>query len=328
MNALDLRRLLALCLCCGSVAWAAPKKAPKPAVDPAVAEAAAKAEAARVAKLKGDAALDSGRPAEALAAYEEAYALAPSSVLLFNRARCHERLEQFPQALALLERFSLEAEDAVRARVPALDELLASYRERVTRLYIVLPVDGVEVRLGERILGRSPLPQPISVNSGKPATLTVDDARFFPFSRSVTLTGRQDVHLEVRLDSRETKAVLRVSSSESGALASVDDAESGNVPLDVVVAPGSHQVRLTKEGFVPALTSVLVKAGELRLVDVGLVREPRLYERWYFWVAIGAVVAAGAGVAAAWTIERPAMRGTLNTSEPPIAPAVLPRFSF
>lgn len=328
MNSTDVKRLLALWLCCAATAWAAPKKPTKPPVDPAVAEAAAKAEAARVAKLKGDAALDSGRPAEALAAYEEAYALAPSSVLLFNRARSHERLEQFPQALALLERFSLEAEDAVRARVPALEELLASYRARVTRLFIVVPVDGVEVRLGERILGRAPLPQPILVNSGKPTVLTVDDARFFPFSRSVTLTGRQDVHLEVRLDSRETKAVLRVSSVESGAVASVDDTESGNVPLDVVVAPGSHQVRLTKEGFVPALTSVLVKAGELRLVELGLVREPRLYERWYFWAAIGVAVAAGAGVAVAWTIERPAMRGTLNSSEPPIAPSLLPRLSF
>lgn len=328
MNPNDVTRLFALWLCCGAVALAAPKKPTKPPVDPAVAEAAAKAEAARVAKLKGDAALDSGRPAEALAAYEEAYALAPSSVLLFNRARCHERLEQFPQALALLERFSLEAEDAVRARVPALDELLATYRERVTRLFIVVPIDGVEVRLGERILGRSPLPQPISVSSGKPALLTVDDARFFPFSRSVTLTGRQDVHLEVRLDSKETKAVLRVSSAEGGALASVDDSESGNVPLDVVVAPGTHQVRLTKEGFLPAFTSVLVKAGELRLVDVGLVREPRLYERWYFWAALGVVVAAGVGVAAAWTIERPAMRGTLNSSEPPIAPSLLPQLAF
>lgn len=328
MSSSDSKRLFTLCLCCCGLAWAAPKKPTKPTVDPAIAAAAAKAEAARVAKLKGDAALDSGRPAEALAAYEEAYALAPSSVLLFNRARCHERLEQFPQALALLERFSLEAEDAVRARVPALDELLATYRERVTKLFIVVPIDGVEVRLGERILGRSPLPQPISVNSGKPMTLAVDDARFFPFSRSVALSGRQDVHLEVRLDSRETKAVLRVNSAESGAVASVDDAESGTVPLDAVVAPGSHQVRLTKEGFVPALTSVLVKAGELRLVDVGLVREPRLYERWYFWAAIGVAVAAGAGVAAAWSIERPAMRGTLNSSDPPIAPSLLPRLSF
>lgn len=314
---------------CSSSASAAPRKPAKPpAVDPAAQAAANKLEAARLAKLRGDAALDAGRPAEALAAYEEAFALAPSSVLLFNRARCHERLEQFPQALQLLERFSLEAEDSVRARVPALDELLASYRARVARLFIVVPVEGVEVRLGERILGRSPLPQPLAVNAGKPTTLSIADERFFPVSHPVEVVGGRDVHVDVRLDSRETKAVLRVSSGEAGATASVDDAESGNVPLDVVVVPGTHQVRLIKEGYVPALTSVLVKAGELRLIDIALQREPRLYERWYFWAAVGVVVAAGASVAVAWTIERPALRGTLNSSEPPLAPSVLPRLTF
>ncbi len=308
---------------------AAPKRVPKQVVpDPATQAAANKLEASRLAKLRGDAALDAGRPVEALAAYEEAFALAPSSVLLFNRARCHERLEQFPQALELLERFSLEAEDAVRARVPALDELVASYRARVARLFIVVPVEGVEVRLGERILGRSPLPQPLAVNAGKPTTLSISDERYFPVSRPVELVGGRDVHVDVRLDSRETKAVLRVSSGEAGATASVDDAESGNVPLDVVVAPGTHQVRLVKEGYVPALTSVLVKAGELRLVDIGIQREPRLYERWYFWAAVGVVVAAGASVAVAWTIERPALRGTLNSSEPPLAPSLLPWLVF
>ena len=313
----------------GSLASAAPKKVPKqPVPDTAAQAAATRLESSRLAKLRGDAALDAGRPAEALSAYEEAFALSPSSVLLFNRARCHERLQQFPQALELLQRFSLEAEDSVRSRVPALDELLTSYRGRVSRLFIIVPVEGVEVRLGERILGRSPLPQPIAVNAGKPTTLSVSDERYFPVSRPVELLGSRDVQVELRLDSRETRAVLRVSSGEAGATATVNDTESGTVPLDVVVGPGTHQVRLIKEGFVPALTSVLVRAGELRLIDIALQREPRLYERWYFWAALAAVVAGGASAVVAWTVERPALRGTLNSSDPPLAPSLLPRLVF
>ncbi len=143
---------------------------------------------AQQARLRGDAALDAGRPAEALAASEEAFELEPSSVLRFNRARCHERLEQFPEALTLLERFSLEAEDGVRARVPALEALLATDRGRISRLFIEVPVAGVEVRLGERILGRSPLPQPVSVNAGRKGALSVADERFF---RSPEIESRQ-----------------------------------------------------------------------------------------------------------------------------------------
>lgn len=306
----------------------APPKAPPVAPAPVPAPEPTPADVARAAKARGDDALDRGRPSEALTAYEASYAAVPNPALLYNRARAHERLGQYPRALELLERFKLDADAALLARVPKLDELLDDYRKRTTRLFISVDQRDVEVRLGETVVGKTPLPQPLVVNAGPATALTIANERFFPVEKSVELPGGGDVHLDLSLASKQTKSVLRVNSAEAGAMATVDDAQRGNVPLDAVVEPGTHQVELVKEGFLRATTTVLVQAGELRLVDIMLQREPRLYERWWFWTAIGAAVAAGVGVAVAYSIERPAPRGSLNTGEPPIAPAALPRFSF
>jgi hypothetical protein len=311
-----------------TLAAAAPRPKPTPPPTPPEAAVPTPEARAREAKARGDAALDAGRPAEALLAYEEAARLAPTPALLYNRARAHEKLQQYPQALELLTRFSFEADAELRARVPRLEQLLAEYRERTTRLFIEVAVAGVEVRLGDRILGVSPLPQPLVFNAGPAEALSVASEAYLPVIRPVALPPGGEVHLSLPLAPRDSRSVLRVSSPQAGALATVDDEERGNVPLDAVVAPGEHRVRLTREGFVPAETTVLVKAGELRLVEVALEPERRLVERWYFWAAIGAVVAAGVGVGVAWSIEGPAPRGTLNVGEPPISPAALPRLSF
>jgi hypothetical protein len=270
--------------------------------------------------------MDEGRPAEALLAYDEAWTLSPAPALLYNRARASEKLEQYAQALALMERFAREADPALKAKVPRLDELLVAYRAKTCRLFVEVPSEGVEVRLGDRILGTSPLAQPMVVNAQPRGTLSVVSERYFPLERSLALPGGGDVHVELPLAARASTAVLRVSSPEVGALAEVDGNGSGNVPFDAVVVPGSHQVRLSKGGFISAATSVLVKAGELRLIELGLQPELKVYERWWFWAAIGAVVAGGVAAAVAWSIEGPVPKGTLNVGQPPIAPSFFPRF--
>src|SRR4051794_30216139 len=57
--------------------------------------------AARVAEIKkrGDTAMDSGRPADALAAYVEAYSLVKEPALLYNKGRALQALGEYPQAL-------------------------------------------------------------------------------------------------------------------------------------------------------------------------------------------------------------------------------------
>ena len=58
--------------------------------------------------------MDSARPADALRAYNEAYALEPQPALLYNRGRAHMALEQFPEALQQLLQFREQAPPELR----------------------------------------------------------------------------------------------------------------------------------------------------------------------------------------------------------------------
>jgi hypothetical protein len=283
-------------------------------------------EEARAEKERGDEAFDTDQFDEALKHYERAWELGRSPALLYNRARTHERMNQFPQALALLEQFAFEADAALMAKVPKLDELLARYRQKTTRLRIRVAAPDVEVRLGNRILGKSPLPQPLVVSSGPAELLTIQSDTFLPVQKLLDLPAGGAVEVTLELAPRASRAVLRVTSEYPGALAHINDDLSGSVPFEAVVVPGTHRISLTKEGFIPAVTSVLVGAGETKVVELGLNPEKRWFERWYVWAAIGVVVVAAAATAIAWSIEKPPPRGSLNGPEVPFASRFLADF--
>jgi tetratricopeptide (TPR) repeat protein len=63
-----------------------------------------------------------GKYLEALDAFRKAYDLAPSAATTYNIARCHERLSQYQEALAMYERYAKEESDP-RDRAEALDKI-------------------------------------------------------------------------------------------------------------------------------------------------------------------------------------------------------------
>ncbi|MCA9588819.1 MAG: hypothetical protein KC657_26065, partial [Myxococcales bacterium] len=108
-------------------------------------------------KRKGDEAMDSGRPAEALAAYSEAYALTRDPALLYNKGRALQALTEYPKALEELEAFDRSAPEDLRARVPGLPALLAELRQKVSSVVITCNVAGATLRLRDRGLGVTPM---------------------------------------------------------------------------------------------------------------------------------------------------------------------------
>ncbi|MCC6749750.1 MAG: tetratricopeptide repeat-containing protein [Deltaproteobacteria bacterium] len=95
--------VLCLVLLGGEVAWALP---------PALATAAR--EEARRLFLDGKAHYDAGRYARAKAAFRKAGALAPSPILDYNLARCHDRLGENAEAIRYYERYLGSAPEAAK----------------------------------------------------------------------------------------------------------------------------------------------------------------------------------------------------------------------
>jgi len=130
---------------------------------------------------------------------------------------------------------------------------------------------------------------------------------------------------EARRSAAELKARLgqiKVTCPTDGADVTVDGKQIGSTPLGEMVwtTPGRHQVAVQRAGFSPAIEDVVVDAGktaalrvDLRPIDLrpangagganaiggapGAPARKPVYRRPWFWVAAGAVVAAGVGAA-------------------------------
>ncbi len=244
-------------------------------------------------KENGDALFRSRKYVEALAVYDQSYALRENPRVLYNKARALEALGRFGEAYETLLRFRGTSDQALRKSVPGLDGLIGELREKVSEVRIQVNVEGAEIILGDRIVGVSPLEETLLVNAGK-TTLRVEKEGFFEHQREVMLRGGGTASFEVSLESNVERAKLEVRSAIPRTRIFVDDAQVGLAPTEVVLAVGEHEVRARTDGHSDATRRVVLEAGEHRIVQLDPLSESSaLYEKWWFWTGVG-VVAAGA----------------------------------
>jgi hypothetical protein len=78
-----------------------------------------------------------------------------------------------------------------------------------------------------------------------------------------------------------------------------------------VLAAGTHQVQVRREGYEPATSSAVVRVGETTRLDVPLHSPPAITSRWWFWTGVGAVVLGGTALTVALLTEREADSGSI-----------------
>jgi hypothetical protein len=285
-------------------AFAQPARAPTPTTDAGTA--------ARAAELKkrGDDAMDTGHPADALGAYAQAYEISKDPALLYNQGRALQALERYPEALQKLEVFDSIAPLELRAKVPGLNDLLVDLRAHVTTLAVTCDVAGAQVRLNDRPIATTPLAAPLKVNAGHAVIDVVADG-YRPFRRELDLPGNGLATVEAKLVSKVHSGVLIVQSTVTGAEVVVDGTMAGQVPVEVPVEAGQHNVVLRHEGYEPTKTTALVAAGERKTVTLALEAQKTILQRWWFWTGVGVVVVGGVVLTYALLTERGADRGSI-----------------
>jgi len=136
---------------------------------------------------KGNELHDSGRYAEALATYREAYALYPSHKLHYNCALTYEAMGLHVQAARSIERFLARAGGSTPAKIL---KRATSLRRRLWRrlgaVEVRCSLPGAEVALDGRRQGVTPLSQRIFARPG-------------PRRLSVTLEGYRDFVLDMQI---------------------------------------------------------------------------------------------------------------------------------
>lgn len=261
-------------------------------------------------KKRGDVAIEAGRAAEALSAYRESYALSQDPALLYNLGRAYKLLGEDAEALASLEEFERKATPELRRLVPGLSKQIADLRAKVTTLVLACDVVGATVRLRDRTLGTCPMPPAVRVNAGK-AHLEVTAEGRFPFVRDTDLPGGGVASFDVHLGSKATSGILAVRANVPHARVTVDGQVLGIAPVETIVAAGSHAIDVQRDGYKSTHTGAVLAAGERRTVDVSLESETGLLGRWWFWTAVGVVVAGGVALVVVLNTEKDPDRGTV-----------------
>jgi hypothetical protein len=263
------------------------------------------------AKRKGDEAMVALRYQDALTYYQAAYEATKNPALLYNMGRAYEGLGEFPKALDALEAFNEKAPAELKARVAKLDELLKDVRGRVATLVVSCSVENADIRLGEKVLGRTRIGQTvIRVNAGK-QKLVVSREGYFPFEKDLALGGGNVETVDVALASPSETAVLRVTSPVEGASVALDGKPMGVVPVESPILPGTHKIGVTREGYDDADTSVVVVAGERKDVAVPLAKKASLLAKWWFWTAVGVVAVGVTTTIIVLNTEKDADTGTI-----------------
>ncbi len=283
------------------IARAAPPPSPAPAAESRIAEL----------KKRGDAELETKHYAEALADYDEAYAIAPTPALLYNRGRALQFLGRFPEALEAIEGFAKDAPPELRDRVPGLPRLLAELRARVGTLVVTSPAAGARVLVNDKLLATTPMAAPVNVAAGH-LTIDVFADGYFPMRRELDLPGRESRTIDFPLVSRDTSGLLIVRSHVAGTRIGIDGAALGVAPVEAGLGPGAHRIVAERDGYDPASTQVVLSAGDRRETWLDPAARPAFYTRWWFWTAVGVVVAGGVVTYVALTTDRSTPSGSYS----------------
>jgi hypothetical protein len=253
--------------------------------------ALAQADDAAKLKAEGDALMGDIKYQQALEKYEAAYKLSADPALLYNQGRALEALSRYPEALEKLRAFDAKATPELHAKVPNLKKLIDDIASRTTLLTVEVSQPGATIRIGNTVLGTSPLME-TRVNSGD-VKLEVSLEGFDTISREVKLRGGARHAESFVLVSRDKMATLMVDSPVKGATVRIDGGPGTQVPTEVKLAPGKHTVELSAAGYNDNTVEVVLKPTERRVLSIEPGETP-VYEKWWFWT-IGGAVLAGAG---------------------------------
>ena len=238
-----------------AAATAPPPTAAAPAGSPAAATDA-KGEADRL-DAEGREHYRAGRYQEAYRAFEAAYAQEQRPNLIYNMARCQEKLAAYPEALELLQRY-LEAYRAQTGGEPAnkadVENLIRTLKQRsyeaLPEVTIASSPTGAAVRLlpDGVVIGNTPVTTHLKPGIYK---LRLELDKHAPLETDVVVPESGKVRAVLALKPTYRLAAVSFWCNVRQVKIAVDGKVVAVTPFSgrIEVPPGRHQISLSREGY-------------------------------------------------------------------------------
>jgi hypothetical protein len=133
------------------------------------------------------------------------------------------------------------------------------------RVKLAKDVSGAKLFIDKVLVGE--LPQPARVVTPGEHSFSVERLGYKTVEHPITVTKGKLNEVAVTLEA--VGGVVTIGANEVGAMCAIDGAAAEEVPVVKVLAPGKHEVRVSKVGFAPHIQVVQVELG----VDVAVAAE-------------------------------------------------------
>jgi hypothetical protein len=175
---------------------------------------------------------DESKYSEALAEFEQAYALASHPLVLYNLATTHRALSQYAQAVDFYNRFLDEGKGVVKpAQLARGQRELDDVLRLIARVDVTTDPEGATVSVDGRAIGPSPLGQPLILGPGDHVV-------------SATLDGHRDAERSFRVAAGDTLAVALTLAKKAEKPVAESGTGGGGEPVIVEPMPETRDRRL------------------------------------------------------------------------------------
>lgn len=217
-----------------------------------------------------------GRLEASLAELQRAYEIAPAYPVLYNLARVHAELGHPVEAARDYRRYLEEGGAQISAaRRTEVEGALARQRSRIGTIAVLTDIEGAIISIDGIDLATSPA-APIEVGVGV-HTLGVRAPGREAITRAVHVASGTESRIEIALRAEiPARGTLRISTTVPGARISLDGSTLGISPLEgtIPVAPGEHDLRAERAGYLSEARRVHVEDGAEYEVAFRMERDP------------------------------------------------------
>lgn len=191
---------------------------------------------------------DERKYAEALAEFEQAYALQPHPLVLYNLAGAHRALSQYDQAVDFYNRFLIEGPGKVsEAQLARGREELDDLIRLVARVDVTTKPEGAQVLVDGRTLGDTPLTEALILGPGDHTVRATLDGHE-PAERKIRVAAGDTLRVEFALEPVKVEAGGTVEAGGGGDTGGALSAEPERRRFGVSASYGTNALEVTETG--------------------------------------------------------------------------------